>query len=118
MANEAVLDWLADAYQQGFSRIQIAAEAAAQDAWLNFDSFAGDDEDAWAEAFWAIILAAALMGWLGSKWSPTQFPAGKGHGAAGDSEPVVTLPPATRASLPRSLKIIATCLTLWYWRWG
>lgn len=59
MANEAVLDRLADAYQQSFSRVQIAAERAAQDAWLSFDSFAGDDEDRWSEAFWAILFAAA-----------------------------------------------------------
>ena len=61
-----------------------------------------------------IIIAAALIGWLGSKWRPKQFPAGKGHGASCDIEPAVTLPPASRASLPRSLKIITTCLALWW----
>jgi len=58
MANEALLDRLADVYQQGFSRVQIAAEQAAQDAWYSLDSFAGEDEDEWNAAYWAIVLGA------------------------------------------------------------
>lgn len=61
MANEALLDRLADAYQQAFSRVQIAAEQSAQDAWYSFDSFAGEDEDEWSEVFWEIVLGAALV---------------------------------------------------------
>ncbi|MEP4078145.1 chromate efflux transporter [Haloferula sp.] len=61
-----------------------------------------------------IIIAAALIGWLGSKRLPRQFPAGKLHDATHDTEPVVELPPCPRASLPRSLRIITTCLTLWW----
>jgi hypothetical protein len=60
MANEALLDRLADVYQQAFSRVQIAAEQAAQDAWYSFDSFAGEDEDEWNAAYWAIVSAATL----------------------------------------------------------
>ncbi|MES2878407.1 MAG: chromate efflux transporter [Pseudomonadota bacterium] len=32
--------------------------------------------------FPAVVLAAALTGWLGQRWAPGQFAAGKGHGAA------------------------------------
>ncbi|MFC7339213.1 chromate efflux transporter [Haloferula chungangensis] len=61
-----------------------------------------------------IIIAAALIGWFSSRRFPKQFPAGKGHGAIADTEPAMALPPAPRASLPRSLKIITTCLSLWW----
>lgn len=60
MASEALLDRLADAYQQGFSRIQIAAEAAAIDAWYSLDSFDSDDEEEWNAALWLIVSGAAL----------------------------------------------------------
>lgn len=57
--SEPYLNALADRYQVGFSRTQIAAEAAAVDAWLAFDSFAGDDEDEWRETFWMLTYLAA-----------------------------------------------------------
>jgi chromate transporter len=65
--------------------------------------------------FVSIILTAALIGFIGGKRFPTQFPAGKGHGKAnvGDA-PFVELPPAPRASWPRTFVVSALCLTLWW----
>lgn len=61
-----------------------------------------------------IIIGAGLIGWLGSRRYPTQFPAGKGHKAISDIKPALILPPAPKASWPRSLRISAVCLTLWW----
>ena len=65
--------------------------------------------------FVAIILSAALIGFVGGKRFPKQFPAGKGHGKAdvGDA-PFVELPPAPRASWPRTFVVSVLCLTLWW----
>ena len=65
--------------------------------------------------FVVIILSAALIGYVGGKRFPKQFPAGKGHGKAnvGDA-PFVVLPPAPRGSWPRTLVVSALCLTLWW----
>lgn len=60
METEALLDRMADAYQQAFSRIQIAAEQAAQDAWYALDSYSSDQDEEWEAAFWLIMSAAAL----------------------------------------------------------
>jgi chromate transporter len=62
-----------------------------------------------------IILGAALIGFIGGKRFPKQFPAGKGHGKAdvGD-DPFVELPPAPRASWPRTAMVSVLCLTLWW----
>lgn len=57
--NEDILDLLADRYQQAFSRVQIAAEQAAQDAWFFLNSFSGDDEEEWFILLWPILLGAA-----------------------------------------------------------
>ena len=66
-------------------------------------------------SFVLIILAAALTGFLGGKWFPKQFPAGKGHGKSGAQEaPCVVLPAAARASLGRTVLISVICLTLWW----
>ena len=66
-------------------------------------------------SFVLIILAAALAGFLGGKWFPKQFPAGKGHGKSGAQEtPCVVLPAAARASLGRTVLISVICLTLWW----
>ena len=66
-------------------------------------------------SFVLIILAAALTGFLGGKWFPKQFPAGKGHGKSGAQEaPCVVLPGAARASLGRTVLISVICLTLWW----
>ena len=55
----AVLDRMAAQYQQSISRVHIAAEAAAVDAWYQYDSFQGEDEEGWNATFWAIVLAAS-----------------------------------------------------------
>jgi chromate transporter len=66
-------------------------------------------------SFVIIILAAGMVGYFGGKRFPKQFPAGKGHGKAGDHElPVVVLPPSVPATRARSVKILALCLTLWW----
>lgn len=66
-------------------------------------------------SFVIIILGAALLGWVGSRWSPKQFPAGKGHGASGTADgPVVELPNAPPASLARAVVVSVLCLTLWW----
>ena len=66
-------------------------------------------------SFVIIILAAGLIGYVGGKIYPKQFPAGKGHGKSGADElPCVVLPPAPRASVARTVLISAICLTLWW----
>jgi chromate transporter len=67
-------------------------------------------------SFVIIILAAALTGFVGGKFFPRQFPAGKGHGAAGHEEDVahVDLPPAARATALRTCLVAGICLSLWW----
>jgi len=66
-------------------------------------------------SFLVIILAAACIGYFGGKWFPKQFPTGQGHGkSAGTELASVVLPPAPAASLGRSVRISAVCLTLWW----
>jgi chromate transporter len=73
-----------------------------------------------AVSFVWIVLGAALLGWLGRRLWPGQFPAAKGHGngsgkmADHDSAPVAVLPPAIAASWPRSLRVILLCGILWW----
>jgi chromate transporter len=66
-------------------------------------------------SFVVIILSAALIGYIGGKRFPKQFPAGKGHGKAdvGDA-PFVQLPPTPRAGIERSILISVLCLLLWW----
>ena len=66
-------------------------------------------------SFVLIIFAAALCGWLGHRWFPGQFPAGKSHGkgnAYPADEPV--LPPSVKATWRRALTVSSLCLTLWF----
>jgi len=66
-------------------------------------------------SFVIIILAAAAIGFVGGKFYPKQFPAGKGHGKAGPGElPCVVLPPSVRASVGRTVLICGICLSLWW----
>ena len=66
-------------------------------------------------SFVIIILTAALVGYVGGKIYPQQFPAGKGHGKSGGDElPSVVLPPSPRASFARTAVIGVICLTLWW----
>ncbi|MFN0079923.1 MAG: chromate efflux transporter [Prosthecobacter sp.] len=65
-------------------------------------------------SFVFIVLGAALLGYIGNRAAPKQFPAGKGHGAAMDTAPALELPPAPRATWSRSFSINTLCLTLWW----
>jgi chromate transporter len=65
-------------------------------------------------SFVLIVLVAAMLGYIGNRVLPKQFPAGKGHGAAKDSAPSIILPPAPSATWARSFTITALCLTLWW----
>ena len=65
-------------------------------------------------SFVLIILAAALLGFIGNRLYPKQFPAGKGHGAAKEVAAAIELPPAPQSSWSRTLRITALCLTLWW----
>lgn len=67
-------------------------------------------------SFVIIILTAALTGFVGGKFFPRQFPAGKGHGAAGHEEDggCVDLPIAPRATALRTVLVSAICLSLWW----
>lgn len=66
-------------------------------------------------SFVIIILGAAVVGCVGGRLFPGQFPAGKGHAAAaaGDA-PGVVLPPAPAASVGRTVRVAAWCLALWW----
>jgi chromate transporter len=67
-------------------------------------------------SFVLIILAAGLLGGLGHHFTPSQFPAGKGHGASKHAaeRPSVDLPPAPRPTWGRALGIAVLCLALWW----
>ncbi len=66
-------------------------------------------------SFIFIIIAAALIGWVGHRYAPAHFPAGKGHGSGGKEESLaVELPPAPQASWGRALGITALCVALWW----
>ena len=68
-------------------------------------------------SFVIIIAAAALTGWIGKSVAPSQFPAGKGHGA-GDGlseESFLVLPPPPAPSWKRAGGILLVCVILW---WG
>ncbi len=73
--------------------------------------------------FPVIILAAALVGWLGGRWQPGKFTGtGGGHGAAagGGESAVATVigddaeaAPHTRPDLARALRVTTVCVALW-----
>ncbi|MEQ1749112.1 MAG: chromate efflux transporter [Prosthecobacter sp.] len=64
-------------------------------------------------SFVIIVFMAAMLGWIGNRLLPAQFPAGKGHGSAKESSAAIELPPVIRASWARSMSITALCLALW-----
>jgi chromate transporter len=69
--------------------------------------------------FPAIVAGAGLLGWLGGRLLPKQFPAAQAHGPGVSSEPEETaladaLVDRIRPSLGRSLRVLAICLTLWF----
>jgi chromate transporter len=66
-------------------------------------------------SFVLILAAAALVGFLGGRRFPRQFPAGRGHaGSAHAAAPSAVLPPPPAAGWGRTLRISALCLTLWW----
>ncbi len=66
-------------------------------------------------SFVIIILSAALIGFVGGKRFPKQFPAGKGHGkSCVEDAPCVALPPAPAASVGRTMLVSTLCLALWW----
>ncbi|MDA0811218.1 MAG: chromate efflux transporter [Verrucomicrobia bacterium] len=67
-------------------------------------------------SFVIIVLAAALIGWIGHQCLPAQFPAGKGHGGSGktEEETFLELPACPQGSWKRSFGIIGLCLVLWW----
>jgi chromate transporter len=67
-------------------------------------------------SFVIIILAAALIGWLGARLAPKQFPVGNGHGdgAEDDEASFLELPPSPRATWMRAATIGLICLALWW----
>ncbi|MCC5806164.1 MAG: chromate transporter [Opitutales bacterium] len=68
-------------------------------------------------SFIAIILSAALMGWIGHRFLPRQFPADRAHGAKGHAGvgPSIDLPPCPPATWRRAGLIAVITLALW---WG
>jgi len=66
-------------------------------------------------SFVLILAIAALLGLVGGKYLPRQFPAAKPHAdEAAHEEGLVRLPPAPCGSIGRTLVISAVCLTLWW----
>lgn len=66
-------------------------------------------------SFVIIVFGAALLGLLGHRFSPKQFPASKGHGSAHDKseEGFLKLPPSQKATWARTLIIVLVCVPLW-----
>ncbi len=66
-------------------------------------------------SFVLIIFGAAIVGLLGHRISPKQFPASKGHGASHEENEngYLTLPPSQKATWARSLIIVLVCVPLW-----
>lgn len=66
-------------------------------------------------SFVAIIVGAAVIGWLGNRVLPKRLPAEKGHAAATNCEgPVLALPALPAASWSRAASVWIVCLTLWW----
>lgn len=66
-------------------------------------------------SFIIIIFGAALLGLLGHRVSPKQFPASKGHGSSNEEseEGYLKLPPSPKATWARSLAVALVCVPLW-----
>lgn len=66
-------------------------------------------------SFVFIVLGAALVGWIGCRLVPGQFPAGKSHGSVGgDAADALVLPPSPPATWKRAVGIFSLCLGLWF----
>lgn len=70
----------------------------------------------WAVPFPVIVLAAAAIGLAGGKFWPAKFFMIKGHAALGVAETEVALHEhaTRRPTVARGLKVLATCLVLWF----
>jgi chromate transporter len=67
--------------------------------------------------FPAIVAGAALIGWLGGKHLPGQFPAAAGQTAATSGTVIDDAhesPSPARSSLARAGRVLAVCLVLWW----
>ena len=66
-------------------------------------------------SFVLIIFGAALLGLLGNRIFPKQFPASKGHGGSHEEheEGFLVLPPSPRPTWRRSISILLVCVPLW-----
>jgi chromate transporter len=67
-------------------------------------------------SFVVIVFAAALLGWFGSRVAPSQFVAGKGHGAGGQSgeQNFLALPASPVQTWGRAVRVFSVCLVLWW----
>lgn len=66
-------------------------------------------------SFVVMIFGAAIIGLLGHRISPKQFPASKGHGVSHEEneDGFLTLPPLRQPTWARSLTIVLLCVPLW-----
>lgn len=66
-------------------------------------------------SFILIIFGAAIIGLLGQRIFPKQFPASKGHGSSHEEneEGFLKLPPSQKPTWLRSLTILLVCVPLW-----
>lgn len=66
-------------------------------------------------SFVLIIFGAALLGWVGHRVSPGQFPAGKSHGADHVDEITgfLVLPEVPRSTWKRTFMVTSVCVFLW-----
>ncbi len=66
-------------------------------------------------SFVIIIISAGIIGWLGKRMTPLQFPDSNGHGSAAASEnDCIVLPAAPTPTWRRAAKVTGICLTLWW----
>ncbi len=67
-------------------------------------------------SFVIIILTAGMIGWMGKRLTPSQFPDGKGHGsgAGSNEEGFLALPSPPKASWKRAAGVTGLCLSLWW----
>ena len=67
-------------------------------------------------SFILIVYCAGIVGWVGNRRWPEQFPTTRSHGKTKDAENVVdvALPSMPPATWIRSIKVIAVCVSLWW----
>ena len=69
-------------------------------------------------SFIPILMTAALIGWIGHRTAPGQFPAGGGHGPPTGGSPTAPttlgMPAPPTATWSRAATILTVCLGLWW----